>query len=221
MKLQDLRIRIDELINFSEKVLASTFTSDHIQFVENDLFQEFRSASLSFLKNTFGNNHTFFREFDDLTNMPRAYPTKDGIGVLKAAKQELDGGWIFTKKAIISAEIFSDFLDMAQHLLSEGYKDAAAVMAGSVLEEHLRHLCEIHKIDISIVKYHKIIYKKAELLNSELRNVEAYNLLDQKSITSWLDLRNNAAHGKYSAYTKDQVVLFMQGITDFISRTSN
>jgi hypothetical protein len=30
---------------------------------------------------------------------------------------------------------------MAQHLLEQNYKDAAAVMVGGVLEEHLRQLC--------------------------------------------------------------------------------
>ena len=35
----------------------------------------------------------------------------------------------------------NDFLDMAYHLLENDYKDASAVMIGSVLEEHLRQLC--------------------------------------------------------------------------------
>ncbi len=31
---------------------------------------------------------------------------------------------------------------MAEHLLDEGYKDAATVIAGSSLEPHLRQLCQ-------------------------------------------------------------------------------
>ena len=38
------------------------------------------------------------------------------------------------------AELFADFLEMADYLLSEGYKDPAAVLGGSMLEEHLRQL---------------------------------------------------------------------------------
>jgi hypothetical protein len=60
--------------------------------------------------------------------------------------------------------------------------------------------------------------KKADLLNSELAAAGAYSKLDQKSITSWLDLRNKAAHGKYSEYTKEQVVLTLQGVRDFMVR---
>ena len=41
-------------------------------------------------------------------------------------------------------------------------------------------------------------------------SADVYNKLDQKSVTSWLDLKNKAAHEKYSEYTKDQVVLKFQ-----------
>jgi hypothetical protein len=47
---------------------------------------------------------------------------------------------------MIHGETFSDFLAMAEHLLSAAYKDnaavvAAATIAGGVLEQHLRALC--------------------------------------------------------------------------------
>ena len=42
----------------------------------------------------------------------------------------------------------SDFLGMAEYLLEEEkLKDPAAVLAGGVLEEHLRKLCDSHGID--------------------------------------------------------------------------
>jgi len=104
-----------------------------------------------------------------------------GRGILKAVKQEIDGGWIFTVKGIVSSEIFSDFLEMAEHLLNEGYKDAAAVMIGSVLEEHLRQLCNTNSIEVAILKGGKLIPKKADLLNSDLASKNIYNLLDQKN----------------------------------------
>jgi hypothetical protein len=46
------------------------------------------------------------------------------------------------------------------------------------------------------------------------------NKLDQKNVTAWLDLRNKAAHGKYTEYQKDQVELMMQGVTQFMARNS-
>jgi hypothetical protein len=67
-------------------------------------------------------------------------------------------------------------------------------------------------------KHGKSIPKKADSLNSDLAKAEVYTKLDQKSVTTWLDLRNKAAHGKYDKYTKAQVELMVQGVTDFLVR---
>jgi hypothetical protein len=85
---------------------------------------------------------------------------------------------------------------MADHLLQEGYKDPAAVMIGSALEEQLRQLCGKNNIPVELDKGGGISTKKADLLNADLANAVIYNKLDQKSITSWLNLRNKAAHGQ-------------------------
>ena len=122
-------------------------------------------------------------------------------------------------KKLVSAEIFSDFLEMATHLLEQDYKDPAAVMIGSVLEENLRQLCHSIGIETEIEKEEGIfITKSADRINSDLAKAGIYTKLDQKSVTAWLDLRNKAAHGKYREYEKEQVILMMQGVTDFLAR---
>ncbi|MCC6537711.1 MAG: hypothetical protein IT162_09195 [Bryobacterales bacterium] len=60
--------------------------------------------------------------------------------------------------------------------------------------------------------------KKADTLNADLVKAGAYSVLDQKSITAWLDLRNKAAHGKYTEYEKDQVRLLIDAIRNFMAR---
>jgi hypothetical protein len=220
MKIEDIKKRVDELISIAGQVLTTTRSGDYGSYVSSEQFNEFRSASLSFLRNTFGKDHPFYEEFSKQAKDSTPFDTEEGRGILKAAKQEIDGGWLFTVKGLISAEIFSDFLEMAEYLLHEGYKDPAAVMIGSVLEEHLRQLCSKNSIATESIKGGKSIPKKADLLNSELCEASVYNKLDQKSITSWLDLRNKAAHGKYTEYMKEQVELMYQGVTNFISRTT-
>jgi hypothetical protein len=103
---------------------------------------------------------------------------------------------------------------MAEYLLSEGYKDPGAIVIGSVLEEHLRQLSVKNGILTSTAGKPK----KADQLNADLARKGAYSKLDQKSITSWLDLRNKAAHGKYGEYTKEQVDLMLQCIQNFMAR---
>ena len=143
-----------------------------------------------------------------------AYSLQILVGVLKAIRSHYESGNLFSVGEAFRAEVFSDFIEMATHLLKEGYKDAAAVIAGGVLEGHLRKLCE--KLDVSTRERGK--KKKADRLNADLTKAEAYSMLDQKNVTAWLDLRNHAAHAEYGLYTKEQVALMIQGITDFIAR---
>ena len=96
---------------------------------------------------------------------------------------------------------------MAQHLLNEGYKDAAAVIAGSSLEAHLRQLCQKSGISTEVIGGASTTPKKADRLNSDLAAAASYSKLDQKNVTAWLDLRNKAAHGKYAEYKAPQVNL--------------
>lgn len=220
MKWDDIKRRVDELIDLAGQVLRTRHSSNSPNFVSSEKFNEFRSSSLSFLKNVFGEKHPLYNEFEKSAKDITRYHTEQGRGILTSAKKEIDEGWLISVKGIISAEIFSDFLEMAEHLLQEGYKDAAAVMIGSVLEEHLRQLCKNNSIPIERLQQGKVQFKKADSLNSELAAASVYNKLDQKSITSWLDLRNKAAHGKYTDYEKEQVQLMYQGVTNFISRTT-
>jgi len=136
-------------------------------------------------------------------------------GVLSALREDIAAGRLASVVELLHADVFGDFLDMAGHLLDEGYKDAAAVLTGGVLEEHLRKLCGKHGLS-NITTAGKP--KKADTLNSELAALTAYSKLDQKNVTAWLGLRNDAAHGNYGAYTQEQAVLLVQAVRDFITR---
>ena len=137
------------------------------------------------------------------------------IGILKALRLSYVNNYIASIYELVHADVFSDFLEMADHLLESGYKDPAGVIAGSVLEEHLRKLCV--KSGIDVLKPDGLS-KKADTLNSELAAKDVYSKLDQKSVTAWLDLRNKAAHGHYADYTTEQVSLLLQSVRNFIAR---
>jgi len=143
------------------------------------------------------------------------------IGVVQALLDDVRAGYLTSLVELVHADLFADFLEMAQHLLDTGYKDAAAVIAGSALESHLRALCLKSGIPAESTKTDgTIVPKKADALNAELASGGVYSRLDQKNVTAWLDLRNKAAHGKYSEYNKDQVVLMIAAVRDFLGRNS-
>jgi hypothetical protein len=220
--LQKYHDRVAALISLADRTLATTKhpQSIGISTVDRELFNELRTSSLSFIRSLYGENHIYYKDFDKYLLRWEPSETERARGILKAIKSEIDNGWLTSVKGLVSAEIFSDFLDMAEHLLSENYKDPAAVMIGSVLEEHLRQLCDKNGIATTETKNGKQVPKKADLLNADLAGQSIYNKLDQKSVTAWLDLRNKAAHGKYSEYNQSQVELMLQGVTEFMARNS-
>jgi len=221
MKLEDLVKRTDELIKMGQVALSTATPRDHMSgfFVPAAYFAEFRSAALSFLERTFGTNSTLYKEFDSSVRDTSSYYTERGTGILKAARTELAGGWVFTTKGLVSAEVFTDFIEMAEHFLTEKYKDAAAVITGSVLEEHLRQLCQKNSVPLTFNRPDGSTgHKRADAMNADLVRAGVYNQLEQKNVTSWLGYRNSAAHGKYADYDNQQVALMLRGVTEFVAR---
>lgn len=221
MKTSDLVKRVDELIGDGHTVLKTRRRPDaYCEWIDSDGMSGFRAASLSFIKMVYGSAHPYFCEFDNRTNDFQASSAEKGVAILKAIRSEISGGWMFTFKGLVAAELFADFLDMANHLLETGYKDSAAVMIGGVLEEHLRQLCLKHDLAVNDEKEDRAVAKKSDRLNADLAKAEVYSKLDQKQITAWLDLRNNAAHGKYGEYTDQQVKQLLSGVIEFMTRVA-
>ena len=52
---------------------------------------------------------------------------------------------------------------------------------------------------------------------ADLVKAGKYNVLKQKQITAWLDLRNKAAHGKWEEYTEFDVKSMLDGVRNFLA----
>lgn len=142
------------------------------------------------------------------------------MGTISALRSDIDNGYLKSLSEIIQSEVFSDYLDMAEHLLQEGYKDPSAVLIGSTLEVHLRELCIANDISIETLNSkEKLIAKKADVMNADLAKSNVYSGLYQKQIIAWLGIRNSAAHGKYDEYSTEEIKLMLQGIRQFIMVT--
>jgi len=140
------------------------------------------------------------------------------LGIVAALRADMAAGYLLAVTELIHGETFADFLEMSGYLLEEGCKDAAAVIAGSTLEAHLRALCHKTELPVERASSDGAKPRKAETLNADLAKARAYSKLDQKSATAWLGLRNNAAHGDYAAYGAEQVLLLISGVREFVAR---
>lgn len=124
------------------------------------------------------------------------------------AYDDLYNGFLITFKQIVQAEVFDSELEQAKSLLENGYKNAAAVIAGVVLETAIKELCLNNNIDTE--------RKKLTQLNDDLAKVSVYNKLQQKQITALADIRNNAAHGNYDQFTREDVERMISDIERFL-----
>jgi hypothetical protein len=214
--------RIDELLAIGIEVKATEQSIGSIpgKNVDHGKIKGFRTAVLSFIELQYGRGHTHYDEFAKAVTGNSDLAIHAGLAILQAIRGEIAGGWLTSVKSLVAAEIFSDFLEMASHLLQMGYKDTAAVMIGSTLEEHLRQLARSAGVPVERDVEGSPVAKKAEQLNADLVKAEIYSKLDQKAVTTWLDLRNKAAHGKYDEYEARQVEIMNQGVIEFISRVA-
>ncbi len=174
------------------------------------------------VKRITGNDSEYYKRIEEIFVQYKIYYDHKKLGPLKGVLdglyQDLKAGYLKSFSELIHADIFSDYIEMAEYLLEEGYKDPAAVITGSTLEEHLRKLCIKNGIDIEIMSKGKLGPKNANGMNSDLAKEGVYSKLELKSVTAWLDLRNKAAHGKYSEYNENQVNQLIIGVRDFIIR---
>jgi hypothetical protein len=170
-----------------------------------------------------GQNSSYAKQARDIETQRKdldlQYMAMELFGVVEALRHDVDSGYLRSVQELIHGELFTDFLEMSEHLLSEGYKDAAAVIAGSSLEGHLKKLCTKHGVSLSLASSGGPRPKKAEAMNIDLAKASAYSPIDQKNVTAWLGLRNAAAHGDYAKYIADQVRNLIIGVRDFVKRT--
>jgi hypothetical protein len=191
---------IDELIALGERVLATRVrTGVGVDLVEAQLAHRWATSTLSLLVRVFGEQSEHYKNFRAQAGRDiRFSDAEQALGVLKAAKDDFDGGHLFEVRRLVEGELFDDFLEQAEHLLESGYHQAAAVIAGAVLEDGLRKRCE--KLSITLPPAPKL-----DSMNAELAKAGAYEKLQLKKITALAHIRNKAAHGKWTEFSVEDV----------------
>lgn len=206
------RDRLESLIStVGAEVAATQYTGDYGTYLDFDKYTQWRTSALTSIKNLAPETH-FEREFQAFENKGWGPPQKfEGqLAVLKALLDDLDCGHLANLRGLIRAEVFGEFIEQAQHLHDEGYWQPAAVVAGAVLEDHLRKLCD---------KYPHVVLPakpKLDFMNAELAKAGEYDVLVQKRITYLADIRNKAAHGRWNEFTSPDSHDLVQSVLRFL-----
>ncbi len=206
--------RLQQLIDrgFEIKNTKQSPPSNFIGFdatVDSEAANQWHASAKSILGKAFGIGSEHYALFETCFENGVTYsPFVCGIGILKAAKEDLEHGYIQDIRNLVAAEMFTDLLDQASELLDASYIGPAAVVAGAVLEDNLRKLCAGCSIELPDKP-------KLDYMNSQLAKENVYNKLSQKRITAIADIRNSAAHGKWDDFTKKDVEEMISWITSF------
>ena len=206
---------VDDLLKSSNDWVVAASQSN---LGATELYALVRAASLSFIRSLYTESHPHFRTFSgEVTG--QTYPNAvSARGILNAIKYEMDNGYLTSMRGLVAADIFGDFVDMAQSFIDRGHKDPAAVLIGCVLEEHLRNLSESNGIATTITKDGKTVAKYAETMNEDLKKQQVYDENEKKLVSAWLGIRTSAAHARWNQFDESQVTNMVQGITGFMAR---
>ncbi len=118
--------------------------------------------------------------------------------MVEAAHHDFEAGLLFDMRALIAAELLGDFLEQAEVLVRDGYHIPAASLSGAVLEDTLRKLCEKRGLPVPAKT-------KIDSLNTDLAKAGVYDKLVHKRITALADIRNNADHGHFEKFSREDV----------------
>ena len=197
-----------DLIENSKYVYETRFGDDYK--VDNNLLLTWKVKVKNLISLSCGENSQHFKEFLE-SEKSRDYQTNYSEfnrmkSVLSAAYDDYKNGFVVSVKNLILSEVFDSELEQASELIKHDYHIAAAVITGVVLETALRDICKEEGIKIT----------KFDRMNAELVKVGRYGVNIQKKITAIAGLRNSAAHGKTSEFTKKDVSIMIQDAKNII-----
>jgi len=178
--------------------------------LDDDIFNEWKANAENLILKVSGSDSPYYKNFIKEVKDGYRSNVDCGIGILRGLKEDIELGFLSDLKELVIAELFTDFLDMADHLLEAEYKDPAASLVGAVLEDGLRKICEKHGVQV----------KGSDdigALNTKLADKEVYNRLVQKQIQAWKAIRDSADHGKFGEYKKEDVEAMLQGVQRFLT----
>lgn len=212
---QKIVARLEELIILGNELIVRLQNSHNLY----QLHSTWKVSSQAALRQIFDDKSEYYLAFcddDRYFNLESAIIPR--VGILEAAKNDYEKGYCSSLRSLITAEVFSDLLEQAKHLLDNGYFIPAAVLAGCVLEDALRKLCQTN--DVTIANEPKLNY-----MSDQLQKQGAYNALTHKNVAVWANLRNDAAHGKWNELSnaealdyRRQVSTMIQEVESFIAK---
>jgi len=213
-----MRAILDGLLDEARRLLETVRSADgrvlaRTPIPDQEALHRWVASCAQLIEHILGPNSSFYDRFKRAAgDYPQSGDLSRATGVLQAFADAWDTGLLRSRELLVSSELFEDGLELAEYLLSKGYKDPAAVVVGAVLESALRKMCQLRNIPLGG-------RETLEPLNIALAKHDppAYNAAMSKLIAAWGNIRNDAAHGRWDQYNAQQVDLMLQAVRNFIA----
>lgn len=207
INLSEISDKVSDLVNEGMGVMTRR-DSDAQRWVDNEYFGQWCGGYAS-LRLMLGDHAEL------LPPMPNGYKdnklinVQHHLGILKGLQSAIAKGHLFRLKDLVSAEIFDDLLDQAEHLLKRQYAQAAAILARAALEGHLKALCVNSNCAPS--------KDRPTIENYRLALVDAGSLPKEDALllTANVKIGNDAAHDK-PEFDKANVPGVLQYVREFM-----
>ncbi len=202
--------QLEALIATGERLSASFQRDGHEMFISyassesETSLRAFYTRAIAAIGRIAGEDSDYYRAVPELPTKgsltkPGSHPSfiPAVTGALMALRDSVQAGYLQTLEARLTANVHDDLLEQARTLLKSNYHVAAMVIAGGVLENHLRKLVISQSLTWngsgSLSKYNDLL-KDSVYPQTVWRRIQAI-----------ADLRNHAAHGDPGAVAPDDV----------------
>jgi len=142
---------------------------------------------------------------------------------LRSVREDLELGFFDDLGERIEGEIAADYMGQAETLLGECESEIysyvpAAVLAGAVLERHLRELCAKQSPPIDTSKSNGRP-KTLDPLIADLKSANVLTAPQAAQLRGHASIRNKAAHGEWDEFNRADVENMVQGVKNALAFT--
>ncbi len=199
--------RIGILIEASSE---ATFLNDEtlvssIMYVEK--YGKWRMDVLQVLRNL--RLDTYVKEFEQISSMNHVNAGLC-IGMLQSIKESLEQGFFEDLETQVQISTYANFLELADHYLSEGDKNFAAVAASVALEDGMRKIARKNGIDVKDST-------TLGVLIGQFRDKKVLSPLDIPVLSNLKATRDAASHANFDEIDIAHVSTLIRDTTRLLS----
>jgi hypothetical protein len=213
----DVQRKLQGLLDEAKSVTATKRDTEVGVYLDNSMARRYGTKAKMLLDSTFGSTSPIAKDAARFAENPNELVEFEGLwGAVAAAVDSWREGYVFNLRAEAEAEVEGNLLTSAQELagkhgVNEPERRAATVLAGSVMERHLRSVFTIHggadaeKLTI-------------EALGTALKKLAVIDEVERKRISAIGASRNSAAHDAVYNDSAEDVKRLIETVTDICGR---